>query len=124
MDDLVIVRQTKEYKTGDIVVYQGESSLVIHRVLSIDGEEVVTKGDANNKADDPVAISVIKGKMVAHIPFVGKIVRLLKTPVVLVLLVAAAILLFELPYLQKRKQEEMDKEKIKEEIRKLKNESL
>lgn len=123
VNDLVIVREAEQYAVGETVVYQDGSSLVIHKIISIDGEEVVTKGVANDAADDPIALSAIKGKAIAHIPFIGAVVRFLKSTVGTALLIVAAIALFELPYLQKRKKAEEDKEKIKEEIRKLKGES-
>lgn len=122
VNDLVIVRKAADYAVGDIVVYQNESSLVIHEIISIDGDEVTTQGRANDTADDPVSVAAIKGKAVAHLPFVGVAVRFLKTPVGTVLLIIAALVFFELPYLQKRKKAEEEKEKIKEEIRKLKGE--
>lgn len=123
VNDLVIVREAEHYQVGDTVVYQDGSSLVIHKIISIDGEEVVTKGVANNVADEPIKLSAIKGKAVVHIPLVGAAVRFLKTTAGTALLIVAAIVLFELPYLRKRKKAEEDIEKIKEEIRKLKDDS-
>lgn len=122
VNDLVIVREQNSYETKDIVVYQDGSSLVVHRILSIDGDEVVTQGDANNTADQPIHVSDIKGKAVAHIPFAGSVVRFLKTPAGFVLIIIAAIVLFELPYIQERKKAEENKERLKEEIRRLKGE--
>ena len=122
VDDLVIVHEQSSYETEDIVVYQDGGSLVVHRIKSIDGDEIVTQGDANNTADDPISSSDIKGKAVANIPFVGAAVRFLKSPVGFILIIAAAILLFELPYLRERKKATDEQEKIKEEIRRLKGE--
>lgn len=122
VNDLVIVREADGYEIGDIVVYQDGSSLVIHKIISIDGDEVVTKGDANNVADKPITLSVIKGKAVTHIPFVGALIRFLKTQVGFILIIAAAVVLFELPHLRERKKAADEQEKIKEEIRKLKGE--
>lgn len=122
VNDLVFVREQDSYKVGDIVVYQDGNSLVIHRILSIDGDEVITQGDANDVADEPISVSAIKGKERAHIPLVGALTRFLKTPVGFLLLIAAAVGLFELPYLRERKKTQETQEKIKEEIRKLKGE--
>ena len=121
-NDLVIVRERDSYELGDIVVYQDGKSLVIHRIIEIDGETVTTKGDDNDSEDLPIPLTAIKGEAVGHIPVVGAVARLLKTPAATVVLLIAAILLFELPYLQKRKKAEEEKEKIKEEIRRLKDE--
>lgn len=122
VDDLVIVREQSRYNQNDIVVYQDGNSLIIHRIISIDGDEAVTKGDANNVADDPIKVSDIKGKAISHIPVAGAAVRFLKSPVGFVIIVIAAIALLELPYLRERKKIEENKERIKEEIRLLKGE--
>ena len=122
VDDLVIIRAAKDYKVGDIVVYQDASSLVIHKVIAIDEDQIVTKGEANNTADDPIPVSAVKGKAIGHIPMVGAAVRFLRTPVGLVLLLVAAIVLFELPFLGKRKTDTQEQEQIKAEIRRLKGE--
>lgn len=122
VNDLVFVREADGYNVGDVVVYQDGSSLVIHKIISIDGDEVITKGVANPTADDPITASAIKGKAVAHIPLAGAAVRFFKTPVGSVLLILAAIALFELPHRRERKKAADEQEKIKEEIRKLKGE--
>ena len=122
VDELVLVHTQQSYEVDDIVVYQDGNSLVIHKLISIDGETAVTKGEANNTADDPISVSAIKGKAVAHIPYFGAAVRFLKTPVGFLLMILAAAALFELPYLWERKKAEEAKEQIKEEIRRLKDE--
>lgn len=122
VDDLVIVREQETYQKRDVVVYQDGASLVIHRIVAMEGEQIITMGDANNTEDPPVALSSIKGKAVAHIPYAGVVIRFLKSPVGFVLLLAIAFLLFELPYLRQRKKDSDEQEKIKEEIRKLKGE--
>ena len=120
VDDLVLVHAQESYEVDDIVVYQDGASLVIHRIISIDGETAVTMGDANNAADDPIAVSAIKGKAVSHIPQIGAAVRFLKSPVGFLLILAAAVVLFELPYLVERKKAEDARAQLKEEIRRLK----
>lgn len=122
VNDLVLVRAASDYEVNDVVVYQEGSSLVIHRIRAIDGDEVITKGDANDKADDPIPLSAVKGKAVAVLPFVGVVARFLKKPVGTVLLLLAAVASFEVPYLRQRRKANEEQEKIKEEIRKLKGE--
>lgn len=122
VNDLVIVHEQTSYNERDIVVYQDGSSLVIHRIISIDGDTAVTQGEANNVADSPIGVSEIKGKAVAHIPFAGALVLFLKTPVGFLLMLFAAIVLFELPLLRERKKTAETQEKIKAEIRRLKGE--
>lgn len=122
VDELIIVEAADDYAVGDIVVYQTGSMLVVHRIVAIDGETVTARGDANNTNDEPVEFSQIKGKVIAHIPYVGKAVRLLKTPPAMILMIIAAVLTVELPYLKEKEEKEEELERIKAEIRRLKEE--
>ena len=36
VDDLIIVKQSDNYKVGDIVVFQNSRELIIHRIICID----------------------------------------------------------------------------------------
>ena len=120
VDDLIFIRGKDEYFVGDVVVFQDGYSLVVHRIISIDGEIVVTQGDANNVADSPIKITDIKGKVVMSIPFVGCIVSAIKSPVGIFCILGTAVALLVLSY-RKEKDEETNKiNKLKEEIRKLK----
>lgn len=120
-DDLIFVREEDDYEADDIVVYQSGSMLVVHRVMEIDEETVVTKGDANNTADSPVARTLIKGKVIGTVPGVGGVVRLLKTPTVSILLVVAAVVLLERSYRKEKEKGDEELEQIKAEIRRLKD---
>lgn len=119
--DLIVVKESEEYAKKDIVVFQDGGSLVVHRIIDIDGESVTTKGDANNAADDPIDLSAIKGKVLFHIPFVGNIAGFLKTPIGTILIIAIAIALIEIPRRSEKKKDDEEREKILEEIRRLKD---
>jgi len=122
VDDLVIVAEAEEYQVRDVVVYQSGSDLVIHRIVAIDGETVITRGDANNVADAPVDVTMIKGRMVLSIPFVGTMVRLVKSLPGTLALLAAAILLMELSWRKEKEKDQDALESIKAEIRQLQQE--
>lgn len=121
-DDLIIVADQESYNTDDIVVYQSGDILVVHRIVEISDDTVITKGDANQATDDPIAPSVIKGKVIATFPKLGNLVRILKTPAASIALLAGAVVLMESSYRRDAKQSSDELEKIKEEIRKLKQE--
>lgn len=121
-DDLIIVRKAESLAVDDIVVFQDEDILVVHRIIETDGETVTTKGDANNAADEPVSVSDIKGKVVFSIPFAGKIVNFMKTPVGILLVIIAAIALVEIPHRKEKRKHDEDQQKIIEEIERLKQE--
>ena len=76
---------------------------MIHRIISVDGQTIVTKGDANNVADPPINIKSIKGKETGHIHFLGAVVRFLKSPIGFFVVLILAMVIFELPYYKERK---------------------
>ena len=121
-DELIIVKAEDSYAVGDIVVYQSGSMMVVHRIVDIQDQTVTTRGDANNTNDAPIALSRVKGRVIAHVPQVGKLVRMLKSPVATLLLIAAAVLTVELPYRKEKEKKEAELARIKEEIRRLKEE--
>lgn len=114
-DDLVIIKAEDDYEVNDIVLYQDGDSLVIHRIVEIDGDTVITKGDANNTADEPINKSQIKGVLVYDIAGIGAVVHILKQPACVVVILAAALLLTELSY---RKEKDKDTEEL-DEIKKM-----
>ena len=123
-DDMILVKEAESYQVGDIVVFQSGSMLVVHRVIQVTEESLITQGDANNAVDDPIAISDVKGIVFSWIPGAGPIVRLLKTPWVTVALIVGAVLMTEASFRSQKKKDQDELDKIKEEIRKLKDETL
>ena len=120
VDDLVIIKATDNYKVNDIVLYQDGNSLVIHRIIEIDGDTVTTKGDANNVADEPINKSQIKGVLVYDIPGFGAVVNILKQPVFVILILAAALLVTELSYRKEKDNDTKELDEIKKMIEELK----
>ena len=124
VNDLVFVKTAESYAVGDVVVYQSGNILVIHRIVAIspDGTEALTKGDANNIADDPIAISDIKGKMVGKLSGVGGVVTALRSPLGVVTVLAVAVALTVLSGRAEQKKQNEKTAAVKEEIRLLKEE--
>lgn len=121
--DLIVVKEAERYEQNDIVVYKDKNSLVVHRIININGETITTKGDANKSADEPIGISVVKGKVLFCIPFAGNVVRFIKTPIGTICIIAFVIVLIEIPYRNKKKKDDAEIQNIIEEIERLKGES-
>ena len=119
--DLIVVRQADSYRVDDIVVFQEGRSLVVHRIVEMDGDTVTTKGDANNASDPPIEAAAIKGRVLFHIPGAGNVVQFLKTPVGTILVIVAAIALVEIPRRRELQQDDEERKKIIDEINRLKN---
>ena len=121
--DLIVVASKDHYNVDDIVVYQSNGILIVHRILSIDAETVITQGDSNNTPDEPIQLSDIKGAVRFSIPMVGRLVSFFKTPIGILLLIGGAILLMELSFRREKQKDENDLDRIKEEIRRLQAQS-
>ncbi len=119
VDDLVVIRETDTVQVSDIIVYQSRDSLVIHRVLEIDGDSIVTRGDANNAADEAIALSDVKGVMVASVPRIGAVVQFVKQPAVVAVILIAAVALTELSFRRDKQKDRKELEDIEDEIRRL-----
>lgn len=121
-DDLIFVKKTDDISVGDIVVYQSGNELIVHRIISISKDMVVTQGDANNVSDPPFEKSAVKGVVLGWIPYAGKLVNILKTPTGTILVLLCAFLLVELSFRKQKDKDNEELEDIKEEIRRLKEE--
>ena len=121
-DDLIIVTEADAYEKDDIVVYQSGSIMVVHRIIQVQPDTVITQGDANNASDEPVRKEMIKGRVIGVIPGGGRVARLLKGPAATVILAGGALLLSELTLRREKKKDEDELEQIKAEIRRLKAE--
>ena len=122
VNDLVIVKEQDSYQVDDIVVYQERNHMVIHRVISVGDDVLQTQGDANNVADEPVNLTCVKGKMIVQVPGVGIVVQLIKTPVGIFALFAMALYLMELSFRKEQKDDDDELERIRTEIRRLREE--
>ena len=62
--DIVIIKIGDEIKENDIITYKKENVLITHRIVSINGEEIIAKGDYNNIQDEPIKRDEVIGKVV------------------------------------------------------------
>ena len=73
--DIAVTVDTAPEKivVGDIIQYwrEGYPVPIIHRVIEISSSSLVTKGDANNAADEPILLTRSVGKLVLTIPKLG-----------------------------------------------------
>lgn len=120
---LLLVKETKDIKKGDIVVYQSGKELIVHRVIAQKGDTIITKGDANNVQDPPFQKDQIKGVVIGWVGILGTIASMLKTPAAIIIMILAAIFLMEGSFRRQKDADDQELESIKEEIRRLKEET-
>lgn len=118
--DLLIVSRADVYDVNDVVVFQDGRTGVVHRIISIEGEDVITRGDANNTDDAPIKYGQIKGKVILAIPAVGYLVNIIKTPFGTVALLALAVFLMEGSFDREKKADKDALDHIRREIEQLK----
>lgn len=118
--DLIIINtKEKNYKEQDIITfYDTNGSFVTHRIISLDKDKMVTKGDNNNTEDEELSTKNIVGKYVGKISGVGIILSSLKSPLVLVMIFIIGILICYLVSTDKHGKPILDEEeKLLEEFR-------
>ena len=84
--DAVLVKIDSDFNVGDIVTYQSGNDFITHRVVTMENDQVITKGDANNVNDNPVESGLILGKVVKVIPRLGVWKKVLLTPKIIALI--------------------------------------
>lgn len=89
--DIVIVKLTDDINENDIITFKYKENFVTHRVIKIDDEKIVTKGDANDSEDEPIKKSDIVGKVVYIIPNISIWLDVLKTPQVIIAIMITII---------------------------------
>lgn len=120
--DLIIVKKTDDYIVDDIVVYQSNSDLVVHRIIRIEGDLIYTQGDNNSGEDAPIKKDQIKGEVIHIEEGIGVVIKFIKSPMGVILILGSAVLLLVMSY-KKEKEESQDKlDSLKQEIRKLREE--
>lgn len=109
--DLIFVKDVEhqKLKVGDIVVYTENKIMVTHRIVSILTDEnnrlsFVTKGDANNAADDPISSDRIIGVCKWRIPKLGRVISFFRTPAGIILCVAVPVMIFLIGNIGDRKE--------------------
>ena len=122
--DLIFIKESETYEVNDVVVFQEGNMAVVHRIISIDGDTVVTKGDANNTNDNPILIGQIKGEVVGRIPLIGYLIYIIKKPITTIVIIIGMVYLLERSYRKDKEKKDQELELIKEEIRKLQNDNV
>lgn len=85
---VIVDRTAREPAQGSIVsIHDPQAGIVTHRVVAIDGDRFVTRGDAN-RTDDATRRTTddVYGTVVATVPIAGYLIRTLQQPPVFLIL--------------------------------------
>lgn len=61
--DIVFVKIGEEVQEKDIITYKSGNSFITHRIIQIDGESIIAKGDNNNTQDQEIQKDAVIGKV-------------------------------------------------------------
>lgn len=100
--DIVIVKITDDVKINDIITYKSGDNFVTHRIIKIDNEKIITKGDANNSEDEPITKDVVVGKVIFIISNVAVWLNVLKTPQVIIAIIITIVIIWLLFFYKKK----------------------
>lgn len=94
--DVIIIKKANNYAEKDIITYDNGLTTITHRIKSINGDEIITEGDANDAPDKPITKDRILGKYFFRISTfsVFSIMLTGKTIYLIMVLVLFVILLF------------------------------
>lgn len=102
--DIIIVKITKDIKADDIITYKEGENFITHRVIDIQGNYYITRGDANNSKDNPIISNAILGKVVKVFPKLGVWQTIFTTPTVIIsLMITLGLFSFVFSYKKKSK---------------------
>lgn len=122
VEDIVFVRITTEIKENDIIVFKEDNNLITHRVVKIDGNKIVTKGDANNSNDKEISKEQVVGKVIKIFGQIAIWEKVFFTPQVFIS-VTATIVLFGFAFSYNGKSNNENK-KLEKEEENLKNKDV
>jgi len=100
VNDMVVIHEQDSYAVGDVITFKNGDSLVTHRIIGVEEEGFVTKGDANNTQDiDTLDPELIVGRVVWVIPGMGKAIEMMRTPLGMLCIVLVGFALYYVPTL-------------------------
>lgn len=86
VNDIIAIKSDGDYDIQDVVTYKNDDEYITHRIVSINGNEIVTKGDANNISDEPITKDKIVGKLIYKFHLFSFISYMLYKPITWILI--------------------------------------
>lgn len=62
--DYILIYRKDNYEVGNVVTFIRNDGFITHRIISMEGNMVITKGDANNTIDEAIPKDNILGKVI------------------------------------------------------------
>lgn len=92
--DVIIVKKSNNYYERDIITYSNGLTTITHRIIAINNDEVITKGDANEVDDKPINKEQIVGKFFFRISNFSLFSMILSKNVIYLIMIFLLVLIF------------------------------
>jgi len=90
--DVIIVKIDNNVVQDDIITYYKDNNFITHRVVEINDQNIIARGDSNNGSDSPITKDMVVGKVVKVFKGAGSIIDILLTPKIFVSIVITLFL--------------------------------
>ena len=110
-NDIIIVKDNSDYQVDDVITYKENDSYITHRIVAINNDNLITKGDANNTNDEAVNKSQVLGVVVKDYKHLDIWRQIFTTPSILIS-IFVTLILFDFAFSYQKKEPEI---KIKKE---------
>lgn len=92
--DVIIVKKSNNYSERDIITYSNGLTTITHRIIAINNDEVITKGDANEVDDKPINKEQIVGKFFFRISNFSLFSIILSKNIIYLIMIFLLVLIF------------------------------
>ena len=106
--DVIVVKLTNDVQPDDIIVCKDNNSFVTHRLIRIENDKFIAKGDANNTEDKPMDVANLIGKVIKVIPNFSLVKNIIFAPQVIIPIFVLLVLLGVLCFLNDKKSKEVE----------------
>ena len=96
-NDIIIVKMNGKYEIDDIVTFKKDDAYITHRVIMINDNNLITKGDANNTNDVAIDKRSVLGKVIKVLHNAGVWQKILTSPKVIIM-IFLTLLLFDFAF--------------------------
>ena len=111
--DVIFIKKINvdNLKAGDIITFQKEEFIATHRIIKFEDKSIITQGDNNNLADDPLTKENVIGKYIFKVPKIGYFYSFVRSPIgiIVISIIIVIIIIYEICFVDDKKEKKNNK---------------
>lgn len=111
--DVIFIKKINvdNLKAGDIITFQKEEFIATHRIIKFEDKSIITQGDNNNLADDPLTKENVIGKYMFKVPKIGYFYSFVWSPIGIIVIstIIVIIIIYEIYFVDDKKEKKNNK---------------